>query len=225
MRAHWLAGPIQESLLRPGCFFAPCLGRRSTMEVWPLLMFRNQTVFETLELLCQGGRGHIKVLAEKTVEGLMIRHDHGSQYMAYDCQDVLVFLGTMRDRAGRKKWERAEKSIEPLSWLQSILFPKSALLRFRRELQDEYVPNRNRPMYPAICPDMPSVGHEGHPSAYGDLPRASRRYGASRCRDRLPKSVQTCAEHLSRHSLPHPLDPGDQGPYLKGGTPLPEGPL
>ena len=63
------------------------------MVVWPLLRFRSQARFETLEPLHKGVRERVGASVKKIAESLMIRHDHGSQYTADDFQDELRFLG------------------------------------------------------------------------------------------------------------------------------------
>lgn len=54
---------------------------------------RRGTRHEALEPLRQGVRRHFGDYDHKVAGGLMLRHDHGSQYMSHDFQDELRFLG------------------------------------------------------------------------------------------------------------------------------------
>ncbi len=54
---------------------------------------RPGTRFEALEPIHQGIRAHFGPLAAGVADGLVLRHDHGSQYMSHAFQQELKFLG------------------------------------------------------------------------------------------------------------------------------------
>jgi transposase InsO family protein len=51
------------------------------------------TRFEALEPIRQGVRRNFGGFDENIAQGLSLRHDHGSNYMAHDFQDEIAFLG------------------------------------------------------------------------------------------------------------------------------------
>src|SRR5690606_26380467 len=54
---------------------------------------RRATRFEALEPIRQGVRERFGVYAKEVARGLVVRHDHGSQYVSDDFQNELRFLG------------------------------------------------------------------------------------------------------------------------------------
>ncbi len=54
---------------------------------------RRATRFEALEPIYQGIREHLGPVANNVANGLLLRHDHGSQYMSHHFQNELNFLG------------------------------------------------------------------------------------------------------------------------------------
>jgi putative transposase len=50
------------------------------------------TRFEALEPSRQGVRAHFGAFAQDVAHGLMLRHDHGSQYMSEVFQDEAAFV-------------------------------------------------------------------------------------------------------------------------------------
>ncbi len=54
---------------------------------------RPGTRFEALEPIYQGLREHYGPLAQDIAEGLVLRHDHGPQYMSHAFQQEIAFLG------------------------------------------------------------------------------------------------------------------------------------
>ena len=113
---------------------------------------KSQTRFEALEPLRQGVREHLGVFAEKIAGGLMIRHDHGSQYMADDFQDELVFLGMVaspsfvRKPQGNGCAERFIRTLkENLLWVrtfETVEQLRKALLEFRKNYNEKWIIQR-----------------------------------------------------------------------------------
>jgi len=113
---------------------------------------KSQTRFEALEPLRQGVREHLGVFAEKIAEGLMIRHDHGSQYMADDFQDELVFLGMVasasfvREPQGNGCAERFIRTLkENLLWVrtfETVEQLRKALLEFKKNYSEKWIIQR-----------------------------------------------------------------------------------
>ena len=54
---------------------------------------KQGTRFEALEPIRQGIHTHFGALAQDIAQGLVLRHDHGSQYMSHVFQEALTFLG------------------------------------------------------------------------------------------------------------------------------------
>ena len=54
---------------------------------------KHGTRFEALEPIRQGVRAHFGAFGEDVAHGLVLRHDHGSQYMSQVFQDEIAFLG------------------------------------------------------------------------------------------------------------------------------------
>jgi putative transposase len=112
----------------------------------------HQTRFEALEPLRQGVRDHYGAFAEKIAEGLTIRHDHGSQYMASDFQDELAFLGMtaspsfVREPEGNGCAERFIRTLkENLLWVQSFETVEQlrlALLEFKKTYNENWIVQR-----------------------------------------------------------------------------------
>ena len=63
---------------------AECVGIHAAM---------HGTRFEALEPIRQGVRTHFGVFGQDIAHGLLLRHDHGSQYMSQVFQEELRFLG------------------------------------------------------------------------------------------------------------------------------------
>jgi putative transposase len=65
-------------------FSAECVGIHAA---------KHGTRFEALEPLRQGVRAHLGAFGEDVAHGVVLRHDHGRQYMSQVCQDEIAFLG------------------------------------------------------------------------------------------------------------------------------------
>lgn len=124
-------------------FNAECVGIHAS---------KSQTRFEALEPLRQGVREHLGGFAENIAEGLMIRHDHGSQYMADDFQDELVFLGMtpspsfVREPQGNGCAERFIRALkENLLWVrtfETVEQLRVALLEFKKNYNEKWIIQR-----------------------------------------------------------------------------------
>lgn len=124
-------------------FNAECVGIHAS---------KSQTRFEALEPLRQGVREHFGTFAENVAEGLMVRHDHGSQYMADDFQDELVFLGIIaspsfvREPQGNGCAERFIRTLkENLLWVrtfETVEQLRKALLEFKKNYNEQWIIQR-----------------------------------------------------------------------------------
>lgn len=86
---------------------------------------RRATRFEALEPIRQGVRACFGTFAEGVADGLALRHDHGSQYVADDFQTELAFLGIepspafVREPEGNGCAERFIRTLkENLLWVR-----------------------------------------------------------------------------------------------------------
>jgi transposase InsO family protein len=97
-----------------------------------------------LKKLTAAGHGNLNLDSSSghEIDGLKIRHDHGSQYVADDFQDELVFLGMIaspsfvREPEGNGCAERFIQTLkENLLWVQTFETVEQlrlALLEFRK---------------------------------------------------------------------------------------------
>ena len=102
---------------------------------------RHANRFEALEPIRQGVRRHFGGFARDIAQGLAVRHDHGSQYMADDFRKELRFLGIesspafVRAPEGNGCAERFIRTLkENLLWVRSfdtVEELRQALLDFR----------------------------------------------------------------------------------------------
>jgi transposase InsO family protein len=90
--------------------------------------------WEALEPIRQGVARHFGAVEENVAAGLILRHDHGSAYMADDFQDEIEFLGIesspafVRQPEGNGVAERLIKTLkEQLLWVRD--FPTVEALR------------------------------------------------------------------------------------------------
>jgi putative transposase len=98
--------------------------------------------FEALEPLRQGVRECFGAFGDNAAEGLLIRHDHGSQYLSDDFQRELAFLGMrsspsfVRAPEGNGVAERFIRTLkENLLWVrgfETVEALRQALLDFKR---------------------------------------------------------------------------------------------
>jgi transposase InsO family protein len=124
-------------------FNAECVGIHAS---------KSQSRFEALEPLRQGIREHFGAFAEKIAEGLLIRHDHGSQYVADDFQHEIKFLGMIaspsfvREPQGNGCAERFIRTLkENLLWVQAFETVEQlrlALLDFKKTYNERWIMER-----------------------------------------------------------------------------------
>ena len=98
-----------------------------TCECVGLHAARKGNRFEALEPLRQGVRDHFGHFEAGAASGLMIRHDHGSNYLSHDFQRELKFLGMVsspsfvREPEGNGCAERFIRTLkEQLLWVRSF---------------------------------------------------------------------------------------------------------
>jgi putative transposase len=113
---------------------------------------KSQSRLEALEPLRQGVREHFGAFAEKIAESLTVRHDHGSQYMADDFQDELVFLGIksspsfVREPQGNGCAERFIRTLkENLLWVrtfETVEELRQAVLKFKKDYNEKWMIQR-----------------------------------------------------------------------------------
>jgi len=97
---------------------AECVGIHAALQA---------TRFEALEPIRQGVRHNFGAFAKNLAQGLAVRHDHGSQYMARAFQKELTFLGIasspafVRAPEGNGCAERFIRTVkENLLWVQTF---------------------------------------------------------------------------------------------------------
>jgi len=88
---------------------------------------KHGTRFEALEPIRQGVRTAFGAFGQDSAQGLMLRHDHGSQYMSHVFQEELRFLGIasspafVREPEGNGCAERFIRTLkEHLLWLTTF---------------------------------------------------------------------------------------------------------
>ena len=129
---------------------AECIGIHAT---------KYGTRFEALEPIRQGIREHFGAFSKGVAQGLIIRHDHGSQYMSHDFQDEIRFLGIkssptfVREPEGNGCAERFIRTLkENLLWVRSfntIEELRIALLEFKELYNNQWIIERHGNKTPA----------------------------------------------------------------------------
>ncbi len=114
---------------------------------------RPGTRFEALEPIHQGIREHFGELAEGIARGLVLRHDHGPQYMSHAFQDELRFLGItsspsfVRSPEGNGVAERFIRTLkEQLLWVRTfdtVEELRQALLEFKERFNKHWLLQRH----------------------------------------------------------------------------------
>lgn len=102
---------------------------------------KRATRFEALEPIRQGVREHFGGFGAKVAAGLILRHDHGTQYMSEDFQNEIRFLGMdsspsfIRQPEGNGCIERFFRTLkEQLLWVrhfETLEELQQALLEFK----------------------------------------------------------------------------------------------
>ena len=115
--------------------------------------------FEALEPVRQGVRENFASFAAGAANGLKLRHDHGSQYMADDFQKEIKWLGVesspsfVRAPEGNGCAERFIRTLkENLLWIQTFATVeelRQALLDFKRRYNTEWLIERHGHRPPA----------------------------------------------------------------------------
>ena len=114
---------------------------------------RPGTRFEALEPIHQGLREHFGPLGDGVAEGLVVRHDHGAQYMSGHFQRELRFLGIesspsfVRAPQGNGVAERFMRTLkEQLLWVQhfdTVEELRLALLEFKGRYNEHWLLQRH----------------------------------------------------------------------------------
>jgi putative transposase len=117
------------------------------------------TRFEALEPIRQGVRKHFGGFARNSAAGLVLRHDHGSQYVSDAFQREIAFLGVtsspafVRAPEGNGCAERFIRTLkENLLWVRdfdTVEDLRLALLEFRRRYNETWILERHGYQTPA----------------------------------------------------------------------------
>lgn len=129
---------------------AECVGIHAAM---------HGTRFEALEPIRQGVCTHFGVFGQDSAQGLVLRHDHGSQYMSHVFQEELRFLGItsspafVREPEGNGCAERFIRTLkENLLWLKTfdtVEDLRLALHEFQRQYNETWLLGRHGYKTPA----------------------------------------------------------------------------
>ncbi|MCC5870213.1 MAG: DDE-type integrase/transposase/recombinase [Gammaproteobacteria bacterium] len=99
----------------------------ATAELVGIHAAKRATRYEALEPLRQGVRRHFGTIGEHVASGLVLRHDHGSQYVSDTFQQELTFLGIesspsfVRAPEGNGCAERVIRTLkEQLLWVRTF---------------------------------------------------------------------------------------------------------
>ena len=120
---------------------------------------RPGTRFEALEPIYQGLREHYGPLTQNIAECLVLRHDHGSQYMSHTFQQELKFLGIksspsfVRSPEGNGVAERFIRTLkEQLLWVKTfdtVEELRQTLLEFKERYNRHWLLQRHDYATPA----------------------------------------------------------------------------
>jgi len=120
---------------------------------------RPGTRFEALEPIHQGIRAYYGPLAASIAAGLVLRHDHGSQYLSHAFQQELRFLGVesspsfVRTPEGNGVAERFIRTLkEQLLWVRffdTVEELRQALLEFKERFNRHWLLQRHGYATPA----------------------------------------------------------------------------
>jgi putative transposase len=125
-------------------FSAECVGIHAA---------KQGTRFEALEPIRQGVRTSFGGFGKAVAHGLVLRHDHGSQYMSQVFQDELAFIGIasspafVREPQGNGGAERFIRTLkENLLWIttfQTVEELRVALLEFQQRYNETWLIGRH----------------------------------------------------------------------------------
>ena len=120
-----------------------------TAECIGLHAAKRGTRFEALEPIRQGVRERFGPIGDGVADGLRLRHDHGSNYLADDFQQEVAFFGIesspsfVREPEGNGVAERFIRTLkENLLWVRSfetIEDLRLALLAFKRTYNEQWM--------------------------------------------------------------------------------------
>ena len=120
---------------------------------------KQGTRFEALEPIRQGVRTAFGAFGQDIAQGLLLRHDHGSQYMSHVFQEELTFLGItsspafVREPEGNGCAERFIRTLkENLLWLKTfdtVEDLRLALHAFQRQYNETWLIGRHGYKAPA----------------------------------------------------------------------------
>jgi putative transposase len=120
---------------------------------------KQGTRFEALEPIRQGVRTAFGAFGQDIAHGLLLRHDHGSQYMSHVFQEELTFLGItsspafVREPEGNGCAERFMRTLkENLLWLKTfdtVEELRLALHAFQRQYNETWLIGRHGYKAPA----------------------------------------------------------------------------
>jgi putative transposase len=120
---------------------------------------KQGTRFEALEPLRQGVRTAFGACGRDIAQGLVLRHDHGSQYRSHVLQEELTFLGItsspafVREPEGNGGAERFIRTLkENLLWLKTfdtVEALRLALHEFKRQYNEAWLIGRHGYKAPA----------------------------------------------------------------------------
>ena len=120
-----------------------------TTECIGLHAAKSGSRFEALEPIRQGVREHFGGIGEGVADGLRLRHDHGSNYLADDFQQEVDFFGIesspsfVREPEGNGVAERFIRTLkENFLWVRSfetIEDLRLALLEFKRTYNEQWM--------------------------------------------------------------------------------------
>lgn len=142
-----------------------------TFECLGIHAARRGTRWEALEALRQAVRGTLGSYHKGAADGLglMLRHDHGSQFISDDYQEDLSFLGIIsspsfvREPQGNGCAERFVRLLkEQLLWLQrfeTIEELQAALHEFKEQYNREWILERHRYQTPSRVREMLKPNH------------------------------------------------------------------
>lgn len=141
---------------------------------------RSGNRFEALEPIRQGVLRHFGTIGQAVAAGLKLRHDHGSNYMSWDFQTELAFLGIVsspsfvREPEGNGVAERFIRTLkENLLWVrtfETIEELRMALQDFARRYNKTWLVARHGYRTPAEVRTMQLQGGQ-HP--IDELPLAA----------------------------------------------------
>jgi transposase InsO family protein len=120
---------------------------------------KQGTRFEALEPIRQGVRTSFGAFGQDIAHGLLLRHDHGRQYMSHVFQEELTFLGItsspafVREPEGHGCAERFIRTLkENLLWLktfETVEALRQALHAFQRQYNETWLIGRHGYKAPA----------------------------------------------------------------------------